>query len=631
MNKIPDPVLAEILTAVGHFSEINNLASVCKRWLRLLKKAGHHVSFEGTFNPTKLQSSINIGKYLRIFTSRLKILSLSLRNITISSAFEIQLLAEALVFQSSWLETLDLTNNDDFDLALLWTTVLDLLDIKAKKNINCVFTLKTLKITNYHKDTKFYLITKIFPNLQKFYAGNSEMNLNDFKYIIENLKYLELLDVSYCTFIINASNVFYNLKELLEGLKLKIFIGDCKFGALIDLQQINSIELIKTTIHDILSNLENKWDLLRLEEFLNKGGDVNLFKYNQFGKRRKKTKSAQIKLIKKLSDSSLLEETFSIMIRYGLDLNFFSNSSGHTLLNWAIKFKRQGLVEMLLNARASTYTPNWSIYEDKYYGNWPSLLYALRVKNTEILPLFFKFGLEKFDYFNLNTKFKCNPLCLTIRKSTLEAYPKFINEISPNYRCSDDAHMDEIILLLKNSQGINKYPLNWVYNATRRLIVSNWHYGWKLGFIQYLVSYNIQNMELVLISPEDYKNMVARPLIMLAAYKGDLDILTYLLDNGFDINNRDNYKRNALFDAIAQENLEMVRKLCEFGININNQDRNGETPLHQAMKFQNIEIIKELIKNGADLSIKSNSGLDSQFYAMKYRLNEILGISTPTL
>ena len=76
----------------------------------------------------------------------------------------------------------------------------------------------------------------------------------------------------------------------------------------------------------------------------------------------------------------------------------------------------------------------------------------------------------------------------------------------------------------------------------------------------------------------------------------DLEIVKYLLENGADINAKDNYGTTALMKASSNGQLEIVQFLIENGADINIKNNEGKTALDVAATK---EIKKVLRKAGA--------------------------------
>lgn len=99
--------------------------------------------------------------------------------------------------------------------------------------------------------------------------------------------------------------------------------------------------------------------------------------------------------------------------------------------------------------------------------------------------------------------------------------------------------------------------------------------------------------------------------LQYAAFTGNLEKIRELLDDGMDINNKDNiFGITPLHWACSKE---MAQFLIENGADINATDTNGETPLHMASGNGQIEVVSLLIENGADVNAE-NSYVSTPLY-----------------
>jgi ankyrin repeat protein len=97
--------------------------------------------------------------------------------------------------------------------------------------------------------------------------------------------------------------------------------------------------------------------------------------------------------------------------------------------------------------------------------------------------------------------------------------------------------------------------------------------------------------------------------IILAAYKGDVDMVRVLLAAKPDPDVRDDFGATALHEAIFSCNLEIIRLLLDYGFDVNAVvPLNGYTPLHYAVWLNRPEAVKILLEYKADKTIKDKKG-----------------------
>ena len=85
-----------------------------------------------------------------------------------------------------------------------------------------------------------------------------------------------------------------------------------------------------------------------------------------------------------------------------------------------------------------------------------------------------------------------------------------------------------------------------------------------------------------------------------AAYRGDADALNRLLNDGADVNARDQKGRTPLMAATAGRQEAIVRHLLKFGADVNAVPTEGRTALREAVNDGHAEILRLLLARGAD-------------------------------
>lgn len=104
--------------------------------------------------------------------------------------------------------------------------------------------------------------------------------------------------------------------------------------------------------------------------------------------------------------------------------------------------------------------------------------------------------------------------------------------------------------------------------------------------------------------------------LFVAAKNGNINRINELLDNGVDINIRNNTGSSALMISSQYSNttssLDTVKLLLDRGANINIQDNDGWTPLLYASRDSNttssLDTVKLLLDRGSDINLTTNMG-----------------------
>lgn len=104
--------------------------------------------------------------------------------------------------------------------------------------------------------------------------------------------------------------------------------------------------------------------------------------------------------------------------------------------------------------------------------------------------------------------------------------------------------------------------------------------------------------------------------ILEAAENGNVEKIKLLLENGADVNAKDDKGWTPLMMASrhsnTSSNIETVNLLLQNGADVNAKQNTGWTPLMLASRYSNtdsnIQTVKLLLQNGADVNLKNNDG-----------------------
>ncbi|MCB9228075.1 MAG: ankyrin repeat domain-containing protein [Deltaproteobacteria bacterium] len=92
--------------------------------------------------------------------------------------------------------------------------------------------------------------------------------------------------------------------------------------------------------------------------------------------------------------------------------------------------------------------------------------------------------------------------------------------------------------------------------------------------------------------------------LLLAAFRGDKEILEHLLAARANINLSDDHGKTPLHWALLRGHTELADILIQTTeINLNQADEDGRTPLHIAAQWGYTELIQKLITAGADANL----------------------------
>ena len=99
------------------------------------------------------------------------------------------------------------------------------------------------------------------------------------------------------------------------------------------------------------------------------------------------------------------------------------------------------------------------------------------------------------------------------------------------------------------------------------------------------------------------KNNDGNTALMMASWNGHIEVVRFLLKNGADVNAKNNDDNTALQTASMNGRTEIVAMLLNNGADVNMKDEEGTTALSAASEAGETEVVKLLLKNGADVNV----------------------------
>jgi len=138
----------------------------------------------------------------------------------------------------------------------------------------------------------------------------------------------------------------------------------------------------------------------------------------------------------------------------------------------------------------------------------------------------------------------------------------------------------------------------------------------------------VEEMKLLVLKNADTINainpMQFTPLI-LACYKGNIAVATYLIGNVKDVNYNSS-DGTALAAAVVKGHIDLVKMLLEKKADPNLADAGGMTPLIYAIQFKNKELVELLLKYNANKTLADGSGKMPFEYAVFTKNQEIINL-----
>lgn len=116
-------------------------------------------------------------------------------------------------------------------------------------------------------------------------------------------------------------------------------------------------------------------------------------------------------------------------------------------------------------------------------------------------------------------------------------------------------------------------------------------------------------------------------LLNIAVRKGNLKIVSLLINNGANINIVSGDRGNTpVMDAAAEGYTEILTKLIRSGAELNLKSKSGQTALILAVGCKAEDAALVLIESGADIDIKDDLGMHAKKYAELFKLKRVLSI-----
>ncbi|CAG9333829.1 unnamed protein product [Blepharisma stoltei] len=609
MQKIPNPILSEILRIVGPFNQIVSLSRVCKRWKEIIRNSHHYVSFIGNQKDSLLPSNIKISMLMRW-----NILHLDLRGLSYSTQKLIHILT-----RNPFLVSLSISDFGE-NLRAVWQSLLRSNNGKFKEN-KIFRSLEVLRIYKSYLGDHFGAdISQLCPCLKKLYVRNTKIPIEDLIEILVKLRKLEILDIS-----INSSleKPPQNLTELLADSSLKVvFVSPALCDAELLYSRNPNIRVVGQTLENILENS----DLSLLENWLLAGGDPNFLE----------NPKPQLDFIKKYSndpknDDEFLYEAFKIMLRFGLDISTHINHS-EFLFSKALRLGFFKLADFLLRNGCDIWPKKLTRDERS-----PILLAAeLWNKDPSFLHTFVNLKLHTGDYF---LKRFCNPYCIVMENERFDQdlYNFLIKNKFPYFRCPSHQNIlicNASVLKYGIESQFELFPLDIVYEAAVYNIceaavynICENHKNISIEIVKYLVTKDIKPLEEtyknILKKTGNYDHMILEPLLLLAVQRKQDKIVEILAEAGFDLNVKNQYGWTPLIAAASRGYTDIIKYLCEKGALIDEKDSTGKTALHFAVINGQKEAAFELIGQNADISAPCIQKLTPLDYARWKKKNQI--------
>ena len=118
-----------------------------------------------------------------------------------------------------------------------------------------------------------------------------------------------------------------------------------------------------------------------------------------------------------------------------------------------------------------------------------------------------------------------------------------------------------------------------------------------------------------------YNNYYETPIFKISNY-GGVEKIKFLIENGADINAKNDQRETPLIKACSKGNLEVAKALIEAGADVNARDIANNNPLAWAVIRGNPNLVKLLLDKGADVDVIDADGYTPIMYALDRRYSK---------
>ena len=117
----------------------------------------------------------------------------------------------------------------------------------------------------------------------------------------------------------------------------------------------------------------------------------------------------------------------------------------------------------------------------------------------------------------------------------------------------------------------------------------------------------------------------SRPLLALAAWRDDLELIDVLLAHGADINSRGDDGKSVIGDALWGSKPETIQHLLDKGVDPNLLDDHGLTGLMYATNYKfALDVLPAFLNHGAKVDAKDNKGRTALMWAASHGNEQIV-------
>ncbi|MGJ8591669.1 MAG: ankyrin repeat domain-containing protein [Aquaticitalea sp.] len=123
-------------------------------------------------------------------------------------------------------------------------------------------------------------------------------------------------------------------------------------------------------------------------------------------------------------------------------------------------------------------------------------------------------------------------------------------------------------------------------------------------------------LESIGLNPNASSKEGETPLHTLASRSKDMELITYFIDKGVNVNQADEHGNTPFLNAASRNNLEVVTLLFKNVKDINQTNKKGESALALAVANNSADVVAFLLENKANVNTVDSEGNDLTAYLM---------------
>eukprot|EP00057_Strongylocentrotus_purpuratus_P015053 XP_011669527.1 PREDICTED: serine/threonine-protein phosphatase 6 regulatory ankyrin repeat subunit B-like [Strongylocentrotus purpuratus] len=209
--------------------------------------------------------------------------------------------------------------------------------------------------------------------------------------------------------------------------------------------------------------------------------------------------------------------------------------------------------------------------------------------------------------------------------TTEGARPNRIGGMPPLYAAAHFGHLDIIKFLVSKEADVNKEDddgMTPLHGAAARGHVEVVEYLIQQGsdvnkkdntggtaFNAAVKEGHLRAVKYLMAKGAKATRLHGKSPLHIATQYDHVDIVHFLVSNGYDVNKRNECGKSPLHAACYNGNMDIVKVLIHHNANVNEQDHDGWSPLNAAAQEGHQDIVDYLALNGADMHVRDIDGL----------------------